>query len=684
MAVAFVKNGGVAGDKSSGVTSLSVTVPAGGHALGNLVVVVFGWQLASGVTLNNVTDSRGNAYTITDPGPATGNQKGGIAASVLTTALLAGDTITVAFSGTPNRIGISCLEFSGASVIEDVASTNAFSATATSPSVGPITPASAVTLIIGGISEHGTTTLTEDSDSAGGDTWHSGPTGGTTGGSATGNIVVRASYKITTSAVAQTFNPTPGTLRNWAAFIASLQPAVVGTPISGTDSGSGLDEISVSSRQLPDTGAGTDPISQFTREVPDSGTATEIAAVAQTVSDSGTDSENSIVTVPVSDTDSGSGSDASILAAVNTISDTGTGAENQIVSLITSDAGTSTEVGSSEVPTTPISGSDTGTSSEAATVTVVITVTDTGTGTENVIFIYTVSVSDTGSAAETASAGAPFSSSDTGTGTDAGSVVARYTQTDTGAGSEASVTSAVITGTDSGTDSETSAIRLTLSDTGTGADVIATFTRPVFETASALEETILSAGNAKSGTDSGSGSDASILTVVFTGSDTGTGLDASAIRLTFSDTGTSSDVISAFTRTLPETGTASDTGILITGVPKSGTDSGTGTEEITLSRFVSDSAQATDSGLFNASYVVTQTGTAIEFGASEVKTQFFFTVNDYGVGVDRYSDQIMPEFQYSTLVSANGGERSALVGAKSVEKSELSNARKPSRMTKAT
>ena len=46
MAIAFVKNGGVAANKAT-AGPLSVTVPAGGHAIGNLVVVNVGWSSTS-------------------------------------------------------------------------------------------------------------------------------------------------------------------------------------------------------------------------------------------------------------------------------------------------------------------------------------------------------------------------------------------------------------------------------------------------------------------------------------------------------------------------------------------------------------------------------------------------------------------------------------------------------------
>jgi hypothetical protein len=238
MALAFVKEGGFTSNKVTIANTYSITVPAGGHAAGNLLVVVTTSDASgNGMTISQVTDSRGNTYAISDPGanPASGCSTG-VAASLLTTALQAGDTITIlqANSGTGNssKWAVVSAEFSGATTTEDVASAAASIGTVTNdsnPTVGPITPPSAQTLIIGalGFFSNVGTAVTEDTDNAGGDTWHTLTMQGTTGGSGPTNIAARISYKFTTSSAAQTFNPVLSIGRQWGVTIVALQQAVV-------------------------------------------------------------------------------------------------------------------------------------------------------------------------------------------------------------------------------------------------------------------------------------------------------------------------------------------------------------------------------------------------------------------------------------------------------------------------
>lgn len=95
-AIAFVKNVGVAGDRTSS-SSTSVVVPAGGVAVGNTVLVAFSTDPALGGTVA-CSDSQGNPYT-TDADEATGSLADGIRTVIcsgrITTALVAGNTITV-------------------------------------------------------------------------------------------------------------------------------------------------------------------------------------------------------------------------------------------------------------------------------------------------------------------------------------------------------------------------------------------------------------------------------------------------------------------------------------------------------------------------------------------------------------------------------------------------------------
>jgi Concanavalin A-like lectin/glucanases superfamily len=269
VAIAFVKNGGVNAVKAA-QASLSVTVPAGGHAAGNLVVVVIGYETSGSNTNTVLADSRGNTWTQIEPGNYVASRLHicQIWACVLTTALQAGDTITATLvgGGNFNKMGMTSAEFSGATIVEDVTSMFQYNATATAtPSAGPKTPPSAATLILGALEWSGPNTgdgFVEDSDTAGGDSWHTVPDGGTSGGSATANVTARLAYKISTSSVAQTYNPTHSTARSNTILIASLQAAVTSTPKSDTDSGSGLDTAIVT--VPPVSGSYTDAVAADT------------------------------------------------------------------------------------------------------------------------------------------------------------------------------------------------------------------------------------------------------------------------------------------------------------------------------------------------------------------------------------------------------------------------------------
>ncbi len=207
---AFVKN--VGSNASSNSTTSIVTVPAAGVASGNKVVVR-GFRAASGSqTISGIVDSRGNSYAQVMVGGDTGNVC--IWRGTITTALQSGDTITSTFDamGTVRTV---VDEFSATSTTED--GENVAFGTGTAPSVA-FTPVNATDLIVAclGVTSGSADSFTEDADSAGGDTWHTLTAQLTT-------HALRGAYKITTSAVTQTYNPTLGTSRAWDLVIGSLQ-----------------------------------------------------------------------------------------------------------------------------------------------------------------------------------------------------------------------------------------------------------------------------------------------------------------------------------------------------------------------------------------------------------------------------------------------------------------------------
>lgn len=231
MAIVLVKQGGTNASKSAG-SSIGITVPAGGHAAGSTVAVgVSGGALAQNTT--TVTDSRGNTYTNIDETGTTTTARSIIFVSVLTTALQAADTITVTSTtgwGAPG-VAAGSAEWSGVTLTEDVASAHSGPTSGTAPNLA-ITPVSAETLVLANLCVLGPTgdPFNADTDTTGGDSWNQLTVAGTTGGSATSNITGRMTYKITTSAAVQNYNPTLGTTRVHAEGLCSLQAAVAAAP----------------------------------------------------------------------------------------------------------------------------------------------------------------------------------------------------------------------------------------------------------------------------------------------------------------------------------------------------------------------------------------------------------------------------------------------------------------------
>ena len=228
MAAAFVKNIG-SGSVDNG-TVVTITVPAGGAAAGNVLIVRAG-RPDTAASITSIADTQSNTYADVQTTGTTGNSAM-LWRSLLGTALVSGDTITITFSGGMGQRAAVVDEFSGLTTTED-GKTGA-QGTSTTPSAA-ITPANAADVVATCLYvEAGSgDSFTEDADSDGGDSWH-----GLTTVTQSTNIV-RGAYKITTSATTQTYDPTLGTSRAWTDIIVALQesggaPAAASRPFHFT------------------------------------------------------------------------------------------------------------------------------------------------------------------------------------------------------------------------------------------------------------------------------------------------------------------------------------------------------------------------------------------------------------------------------------------------------------------
>ena len=111
-------------DKKTNNNTLSV--PAAGCALGNTIIVT---AITNGTSpLTGVSDSKGNTYVVDKTANAAVNGSVTLAHSVLTAALVSGDTLTLTFAGGDSRVSLA-QEFSGISAFDKDASANATSTT---------------------------------------------------------------------------------------------------------------------------------------------------------------------------------------------------------------------------------------------------------------------------------------------------------------------------------------------------------------------------------------------------------------------------------------------------------------------------------------------------------------------------------------------------------------------------
>ena len=401
-----------------------------------------------------------------------------------------------------------------------------------------------------------------------------------------------------------------------ARVLAHYNASIGTTPISGTDTGSGVDASGIT-RTVPETGTGIE-ILNTSREVSDSGVGTDASILVALISVS--DNNGAVIesgTAVIVGTDIGTATEVHRIAVA--LADLGAGTEAPRISLIASETGTSSE---NAAITVPVAASDTGVGSDASILVAKYTQSDTGSETDNSFPFTSPAVTDSGSGIDSGTVTVPVSVTDSGTGSETSAI--RITVADTGTGTEAFKIS--LTLTDAGTGVENTTVPLTVSDIGAGADVIPAFTREVPDTASGVDSSVLSAGDNKQGTDSGAGSDASALTVALIASDTGAGSEASAIRITVSDTGTAVEVGTPTRAVIvSDVGVGTDSSVLSSGDTKTGTDAGIGLEFATMvfAITVSDTGTSTENTTAVRSYLGADTGTGIEItGLRRVVNEF--------------------------------------------------------------
>lgn len=228
---AFVQNVGTLAVQSGNATTIAVPVTVT-TTVGNTVIA---WCRRTGgsVTLSSVSDSKGNTWNI-DATHLADTNPAAVASSVLTTALVSGDTITFHLSASTSfrsaaAIEVSGLASSGGKTVTDLNEWSSGTGTSISPSAGPTTVAGEFVLTYAGSNHTQTLSLTASDPDSGG-TW-------TNPGIPSASYVA-AGYQILsgTSSVKSTWSVASNEV---SAGIISYQPSATSHSGTATLSGSG-------------------------------------------------------------------------------------------------------------------------------------------------------------------------------------------------------------------------------------------------------------------------------------------------------------------------------------------------------------------------------------------------------------------------------------------------------------
>ncbi|MBX3025899.1 VWA domain-containing protein [bacterium] len=251
--ITHVKTIGTASSKTAG-TTIAVTVPAGGVAAGNSIILTLAMDNASGTV--SATDSANNTYSA----DATVTNADGVRTVILAAhnvaALAAGNTITVSHPSVTAR-ALAANEFSGILAPSPLDKVKTQTGTGTVPSSGlSATTTQAYELVIGAIGVEGPS----------GDSFTAGPyyTGltraGTTGGTADTNITINPEFRIVTLTGAYAADGTI-TSRDWAVALATYKGVFIPPALTAAKQAVALADCQQARVKLDVSGTG-DPPSQ--------------------------------------------------------------------------------------------------------------------------------------------------------------------------------------------------------------------------------------------------------------------------------------------------------------------------------------------------------------------------------------------------------------------------------------
>jgi cysteine-rich repeat protein len=223
-AIALVQTVGTAGSQATG-TTLTVTVPAGGVAADDTLIVAVAMDPASGPV--SCDDTAGNTYAVdadVQNGSGTSGVRTVVLSALVTGALAPGDTITVTHPSVAAR-AVTVTEFSGVSILDESASATGND---TSPSSGDTAPTNQDDeLLFGaiGMEAKKTDPFTPGAGYTGLVPEHSG-----SGGLSSSHVAINAVYQVVAVADSYAADGTIGGAA-WAAAIATYRAVVCGNGV---------------------------------------------------------------------------------------------------------------------------------------------------------------------------------------------------------------------------------------------------------------------------------------------------------------------------------------------------------------------------------------------------------------------------------------------------------------------
>jgi Tfp pilus assembly protein PilV len=205
------------GTQTCSATNMTVTVPSGGVAAGNRVVLLLETRTNSTGTVA-ATDTKGNSYAV-DADITNVDQRAVILSANVATALAAGNTITVTYPSAPTAV-LNASVFSGVRTTSPVDAIGTGTGSNSSPSAS-VTATDPSDLLLGAVSTANLLSATQPTG------WLGNYTQAQCGGGSGGNSTQVAGYRTLSSTGTFAYTPTTSNNARWATALVAYRPGTV-------------------------------------------------------------------------------------------------------------------------------------------------------------------------------------------------------------------------------------------------------------------------------------------------------------------------------------------------------------------------------------------------------------------------------------------------------------------------